>query len=109
MSELKPCPFCGGEAELEIGEIDLNGSAVVDSFQYYCGNCGIFKGEFRSIELAEKDWNTRTDSERIKELEEALMDVIDGYPSYDLVDRTGLSLERCQEIWRIAKGGNDKN
>jgi hypothetical protein len=45
--------------------------------------------------------------ERIKELEEALMDVIDGYPAYDLVNSTGLSLERCQEIWRIAKGGND--
>ncbi|AUR89850.1 coil containing protein [Vibrio phage 1.133.O._10N.222.51.E4] len=40
----------------------------------------------------------------IAELREALMDAIDGYPDYDLVDRTGLSLDRCKEIWRIAKG-----
>lgn len=72
MSELKPCPFCGGSAELEIGEIDLNGSATRDSFQYYCDNCEILKGEFDSVESAQKDWNMRTHDQhlaRIAELE----------------------------------------
>ena len=59
MSELKPCPFCGEQPELEIGETDLNGSATEDYFQYHCDNCGIFKGEFRYIEDAISDWNSR--------------------------------------------------
>lgn len=59
MNDLKPCPFCGDKPELEIGEIDLNGSATQDSFQYYCDNCDFFRGEFNSVESATSDWNKR--------------------------------------------------
>ena len=102
MSELKPCPFCGNEDNLKRYD---------NGFDYYwieCGDCGCCtEGKEGSEGNGIKNWNTRADSERIKELEEALMDVIDGYPAYDLVYRTGLSLDRCQEIWRIAKVSND--
>lgn len=57
--ELKPCPFCGGKPELEVSEVDLNGSAYKDSFQYSCDSCGVYKGEHEEIDEAIKSWNTR--------------------------------------------------
>lgn len=42
--------------------------------------------------------------EQIKKLTEALSDVIDGETKYDLVDITGLSLERCDEIIQLLAG-----
>jgi len=38
----------------------------------------------------------------INDLEEALMDVVDGQTEHDLVGATGLTIERCREIHRIA-------
>jgi hypothetical protein len=38
----------------------------------------------------------------INDLEEALMDVVDGQTEHDLVSATGLTIERCKEICRIA-------
>lgn len=70
MSELKPCPFCGGEA--------INDK---DSHPIYCGACysqmpyGICENDMIKL------WNTRSESseassidqsERIKELEQSL-------------------------------------
>ena len=73
--ELKPCPFCGEKPELEVEEIDLNGSATKDSFKYYCDNCDYFRGECDTVEEAVKCWNKRT-SDRLEqenaELREAL-------------------------------------
>ena len=60
MSELKPCPFCGGKAEIEHNEIlTLMFSYVV------CRNCGAKTGEYRvnstysSDEKAIEAWNRR--------------------------------------------------
>jgi len=58
--ELKPCPFCGCDPELEVSEVDLNGSAYKDSFQYSCDNCGVYNGEHDHIEDAIESWNTRS-------------------------------------------------
>ena len=35
----------------------------------------------------------------IKELEEALTDLADGYNAHDLIGMTGASEERCEEIY----------
>ena len=53
--ELKPCPFCGGEAV--IGE-----NTVFDGMFYACCvDCSASVGdEFNSIEEATTAWNTRT-------------------------------------------------
>ncbi|AUR96578.1 hypothetical protein NVP1226O_51 [Vibrio phage 1.226.O._10N.261.48.E5] len=108
--ELKPCPFCGREA------MDLFG------YNYHKVGCSNVNCDIYGVAKYPDDWNTRVyenvtvemvrnavdlheqNMAEIAELREALMDVIDGYPDYDLVDRTGLSLDRCKEIWRIAKG-----
>ena len=50
--KLKPCPFCGGEAE------------VLDHINYYvgCSNCGVStKGYGKEIK-AVTAWNTRTNT-----------------------------------------------
>ena len=48
----------------------------------------------------------------IKQLEEALTDVVDGEGVQDIVDNTGLSLTRSTEIYDLSKsiisGGNRK-
>ena len=75
-----------------------------NAIQYYCDNHERMGDAWLVCKLNDIVYDCKEAEGRIKELEEALMDVIDGYPAYDLVNITGLSLERCQEIWRIAKG-----
>lgn len=61
MSELKRCPFCGGEAK--ILETD------VGSFRVICKECSCSVGRYWywSIEEAINAWNTRKSMERIVE------------------------------------------
>lgn len=60
MTELKPCPFCGHEAELSSGKFDGKDTSYV-----MCKRCGS-QGEFffvspkyASAERAIKAWNRR--------------------------------------------------
>lgn len=54
-TKLKPCPFCGGEAEI-IGEDEM--------YQVICMECdGSIDRFFDTPEEAAKDWNTRTPAE----------------------------------------------
>lgn len=59
--ELKPCPFCGGEAEMKVNEQTLNSSVC-------CPECNVtmkknFKGSKRIrqilVELMSEEWNRR--------------------------------------------------
>lgn len=56
MSEikLKPCPFCGGEAEI------LN---VDDRYTAKCRSCFCGTGEYKDPERASETWNRRADNE----------------------------------------------
>ena len=60
MEELKPCPFCGGKAEISSGQFDGKATSYV-----MCQKCGA-KGEFffvspkyASDDRAIKAWNIR--------------------------------------------------
>lgn len=60
MSELKNCPFCGGEATLVHGICELDNYVV-------CQKCLSKTKVFNTKESAIKTWNTRRPVERILE------------------------------------------
>lgn len=82
-SDLKLCPFCGGEAELKYARQKLPFSEEINSFVVTCKNCGCSTPYFSEMniyyskdykekekELKEKTiktWNTRKPMERILE------------------------------------------
>lgn len=55
MNELKPCPFCGGEAKI-ITYAD-------DDKSIKCGKCWAGTSRYMSVERAVFAWNTRAHSE----------------------------------------------
>ena len=56
MVELKPCPFCGGEARI------LEGFSGMPVFWPECTKCAAsFKGYFEIKESAIREWNTRAE------------------------------------------------
>lgn len=60
MSELKPCPFCGGKAMIDYGfSSSLNASG---GFAYvFCEQCRVSGSRHTSEKQAEKAWNTRVE------------------------------------------------
>lgn len=65
MSDLKPCPFCGGEAEIE-----RQGTARQSTI-YNCTNCGC-RLETGETWQAPSQWNERELTEREAKLVEVL-------------------------------------
>lgn len=63
VAELKPCPFCGGEAETDCILLDYHCSGV------HCNNCGVYVFDRDSYgfdydsEIAIEKWNRRTNEE----------------------------------------------
>lgn len=55
MSELKPCPFCGGEAHYWLD------TQYQDRHVIECDDCGCNRRYEYSKEGVEKEWNTRAD------------------------------------------------
>ena len=57
MSELKPCPFCRGEAEfVKIGYQDRDD---IISPYVFCKNCGVTTAWYETKEEAKDAWNRR--------------------------------------------------
>ena len=52
MTELKPCPFCGGEASMYI--------AYDDGYYVCCDECGCGLPVYNTEEEAIEAWNRRT-------------------------------------------------
>ena len=58
MSELKPCPFCGGEAMMR--ERYIEGIANRKHYRRECRHCkATFADWYRSIKKADEAWNRR--------------------------------------------------
>lgn len=56
MYELKPCPFCGEDANMIETEL---GVVYNDYYVAFCTNCPANMAHFESVEEAIKAWNTR--------------------------------------------------
>lgn len=54
MNELKPCPFCGGEAEL---------TRYINAYAVQCRECLAIPFEYGDESLAIEAWNTRADDQ----------------------------------------------
>lgn len=54
MFDLKPCPFCGGEAILET--VDGNSS---EEFYIYCPECDFESGVYSEPKFIVEKWNRR--------------------------------------------------
>lgn len=57
-NELKPCPFCGGEAEIE--QCYLYGK--IKGYMATCKKCGCQLKMYTSKQNAENCWNRRVDN-----------------------------------------------
>lgn len=57
-NELKPCPFCGGEAETT--EVFLYGKTA--GYVICCNKCSCELKMYSSKQNAEKAWNRRADN-----------------------------------------------
>ena len=60
MSELKPCPFCGGE-DLEIDHAPTYDVHHSDVYELHCPDCGGRGGEEWTEAEAIAAWNTRAE------------------------------------------------
>ena len=65
MAELKPCPFCGGKAEVIQTKCLTNDCTLYHVFHYElrCPIDGIRTENCRSAEEAIEAWNRRTEDE----------------------------------------------
>ena len=64
MSELKPCPFCGGESEMKLSGEEIDGQLFPLAIVQCVGLCGAnaWQGDEESAIAA---WDTRTESSEI--------------------------------------------
>ena len=76
---LKPCPFCGGEAQFDVSSNGSDGRCVYFVFNIKCGKCALVSPKRYSVEFCLKetgaivatkdgrnqaieDWNRRNDN-----------------------------------------------
>lgn len=61
VNELKPCPFCGGEAEIKSRYIGYGsiGLGAHDWFAIACNDCRTISKEYGTKEQAIAAWNNR--------------------------------------------------
>lgn len=107
--ELKPCPFCGGQAEL-IETMGSQAAAFSPYFRVTCTDCGIHQDQWDERKLAISAWNTRADTTIRAENElmrEALgrIDAFDTIPPMDFLttaERLECSVGEIKDIARNA-------
>lgn len=102
MSDLKPCPFCGGEARYYVD------NKYADCHQVICTKCAVTKSD-EDYEYVISDWNTRASgwisvSER---LPEANMPVLVNYHNMIKSNIQSVAIYFDRQRWRQLIGGSD--
>ena len=87
LSDLLPCPFCGGQSSIGTAKItratDDDQDAVFTGYFINCASCGtsnqgIAEG-FSTVEKAKAHWQTRAQQRELLALEQLLQDVLDSF------------------------------
>lgn len=78
MTNLKPCPFCGGKAKTEFLDVDKSNEKIHSAFcvDDDCVGSNCMWADFPTKEDAIKAWNTRADDKRVVKLLEAASKVV---------------------------------
>lgn len=63
--KLKPCPFCGGKAQMCAAQWDFKKNCPANSAGYIveCGECLASTDAFATMELTADAWNRRADND----------------------------------------------
>lgn len=61
MTELKPCPFCGGK---EVGLVDHISPQGNKNYTVICVSCGASVNTYDKPQQAIRKWNRRADNDR---------------------------------------------
>lgn len=112
--ELKPCPFCGGEAMIEIGEPHTHEIATFmpDSAGYVmisCSKCScatMFDGQ--DVDNAIAAWNSRTESKRVTREDVTVVDIVSILSGYSVsLVRRDWNTERLKRWHKKARAIHD--
>lgn len=93
--ELKPCPFCGGEAITYSDRLDYEGNLLYGVMCKNTGCCTI-PAVYMAKEIAIQKWNTRKLTDEIVEQLEELKNTC----------RDSLEIRALEETIEIVKGGS---
>jgi Lar family restriction alleviation protein len=80
--ELKPCPFCGSEAEASTTDIIVYKIHSVECSNEDCGGRMSKGRDFNSLEEAITAWNHRSQDQRIEVLTKALENIMSELKGY---------------------------
>lgn len=69
-ARLLPCPFCGGEADID------HDHTVEENHAYGCRRCGLWFDTFNSDD-AIAEWNTRTPSDHQRAVQDAVAKAVE--------------------------------
>lgn len=100
MSNLKKCPFCGGEAHSQ-NEFNDN----IDSYRIICDSCFCSTDRYWCEEMSVTAWNTRAETEAEKKIEQ-IRACIESY-RINKNERDPFEYGRFQE-WRAIKTDIDE-
>jgi Lar family restriction alleviation protein len=74
MSDLKPCPFCGGD------NVSVEGAgSVFGGFICICSSCGISSEQKENQEQAIATWNTRLLEDELRAENQRLRDCVEAF------------------------------
>lgn len=108
--ELKPCPFCGGEAEIVTWPKPHRPVCYVKCKNCSAENCDDDFEE--NVSLNVFAWNTRTPDPRVAELEEALREIVDNVDvrGFDgLISVPAKSIDRARAILAARETERESN
>ena len=62
MAELKPCPFCGGEARIGVKLAIFSMDVYDEDYYVFCTECAVHTIECEDDEVATEVWNRRVNN-----------------------------------------------